>query len=134
MYNESHCRKAGEKVRPVLFTLGPIKVYSWGFLLATATLLGTWGAVCLARQEGWQQPEGLLDVAVGGVLAGVVGSRLNYLLLYDAAEFLQQPLIFFRFSSGGLVFYGGLVTGIAAAAGLAYRRGFRFWALCTRRH
>ena len=25
------------------------------------------------------------------------------------------------------------MTGIAAAAGLAYRRGFRFWALCTRR-
>lgn len=114
-------------MRPVLLTLGPVRIYSWGLLLAVATLLGAYGAMTLARRSGWQKPEDLLDLAVTVVLAGVVGSRLNYLLLYKAREFLRQPWIFFRFSDGGLVFYGGLFLGIIVGGWLAHRRGLRFW-------
>ncbi|HHV06598.1 MAG TPA: prolipoprotein diacylglyceryl transferase [Firmicutes bacterium] len=114
-------------MRPVLLSLGPVSIYSWGFLLALGTLLGGWGAVSLARRSGWEQPEDLLDVGVGAVLAGVLGSRLNYLLLYKPQEFLRRPGIFFQFSDGGLVFYGGLLAGIVAGGWLARRRNLRFW-------
>lgn len=115
-------------MRPVLFSLGPFKIYSWGFLLALATLAGALGAVRLARRHGFQRPEEILDVAVGAVLAGVVGSRLNYLILYERAEFLRRPWIFFQFSAGGLVFYGGLALGVLAGGYLARRRRLGFWA------
>lgn len=114
-------------MRPILVSLGPIHIYSWGFLLALATLLGALGAVALARRSGWEHPEDILDVAVGAVLAGVVGSRLNYLLLYEAAEFARRPWIFFQFSAGGLVFHGGLALGIVVGGYLAHRRGLGFW-------
>ena len=114
-------------MRPVLLTVGPVRIYSWGFLLAVATLLGAQGAVALARRSGWEQPEDLLDLAVTAVLAGVVGSRLNYLLLYEARAFFHRPWIFFRFSDGGLVFYGGLLLGIIIGGWLAHRWGLRFW-------
>jgi phosphatidylglycerol:prolipoprotein diacylglycerol transferase len=114
-------------MKPVLLTVGPVRIYSWGFLLAVATLLGAQGAVALARRSGWEKPEDLLDLAVTVVLVGVVGSRLNYLLLYEARDFFRQPWIFFRFSDGGLVFYGGLLLGIIVGGWLAHRRGLQFW-------
>ncbi|MDK2784885.1 MAG: phosphatidylglycerol---prolipoprotein diacylglyceryl transferase [Bacillota bacterium] len=114
-------------MRPVLFSVGPLTIYSWGFTLALATLGGILGAVYLARRSGWERPEEIIDVAVGAVLAGVAGSRLNYLLLYKPAEFLRRPWIFFQFSAGGLVFYGGLVLGVAVGGYLAWRRRLGFW-------
>lgn len=114
-------------MRPVLISIGPVRVYSWGFLLAVATLLGAQGAVNVARRSGWENPEGLLDFGITTVLAGVVGSRLNYLLMYEAAEFFRRPWIFFRFSDGGLVFYGGLLLGLIVGSCLAFRQGLRFW-------
>jgi phosphatidylglycerol:prolipoprotein diacylglycerol transferase len=117
-----------EGVRPVLISIGSLNIYSWGFTLALATLVGVLGAVYLARRSGWERPEEIVDVAVWAVLAGVVGSRLNYLLLYEPAEFLRHPWIFFRFSGGGLVFYGGLALGIAVGGYLAWRRRLGFWA------
>ncbi|BCV24446.1 prolipoprotein diacylglyceryl transferase [Gelria sp. Kuro-4] len=114
-------------MRPVLLSFGSLHIYSWGFLLALATLLGALGAVELARRSGWEHPDAVLDVALGAVLAGVVGSRLNYLLLYRAAEFWRRPWIFFQFSAGGLVFHGGLALGILAGGYLARRRGLGFW-------
>jgi phosphatidylglycerol:prolipoprotein diacylglycerol transferase len=54
--------------------------------------------------------ERVSDFIIGGALFGVLlGGRLGYMLFYDLANFLQNPLIFFRIMDGGMSAHGGIV-------------------------
>jgi phosphatidylglycerol:prolipoprotein diacylglycerol transferase len=60
----------------------------------------------------------LITWAVAGVL---VGGRLGYMLFYDFAEFIRQPLILFRVDQGGMSFHGGAL-GVALAVAIVARQ------------
>jgi phosphatidylglycerol:prolipoprotein diacylglycerol transferase len=49
------------------------------------------------------------------ILGVVLGGRLGYFLLYDFADFLRNPLIFFQVWQGGMASHGGF-AGVAVAA------------------
>ncbi len=94
-------------------TLGRITIQSFGVLSA----LGILAAVALsqrgARQLG-KDPQVIVDFAVAGVLAGVVGGHLVHLFFYHPEE-LADPwriLLFWE----GLSSMGGLLGGVLAAA------------------
>ncbi len=103
-------------MHPVLFTLGPVAVYSYGVMLGIA-FVACW---LVAR---WYLPTRGVDaeVALDSVLAaaagGIVGARALYVATnWDA--FAANTLWIFQLQRGGMVFYGGLIGG--ALAVLAY--------------
>lgn len=96
--------------------------YVAGFL--AAYLLLRWfvklGACELKRD---QVADFITVVAVVGVM---VGGRLGYMLLYNRAEFFDNPLSFFNFMGGGMASHGGF-AGVVVACWIYARYTKKSW-------
>ncbi|MBI4353843.1 MAG: prolipoprotein diacylglyceryl transferase [Candidatus Omnitrophica bacterium] len=116
-------------MHPILFTLGPITIYSYGVAMALAFLI----AMTLAAHDARTSLKGLvplhdatlLDWGAFVMIGGVVGGRLLYVLL-NWDSYRTSPLEIFALWHGGLVWYGGLAGGILAQALFAARRHLSF--------
>lgn len=113
---------------PYLFQLGPLTIFPWGLTLSVAILLGTWTAIRLARQVGFEA-EVILDLVIYLVIGGVVGARLFYVVFYDPGHFLQQPWEILALWNGGLVYYGGLIGGFLTGTWFVMSKKLPFWTL-----
>jgi len=100
-------------MHPILFEIGPIKIFTYGFLLA----LGFLSAIFVAGREAKRQgisPGKFFDLCFYIILAALVGSRLVYVLL-DLRTFIANPLKIFALWEGGLVFHGGVILALLVA-------------------
>jgi len=97
-------------VHPVLFHLGPLPIYSYGFCVT----LGVLSAVFLMKQkslrEGWT-PEEVLDLVLLFTLSSFIGARIFYVLQHWD-YFSENPAAIFKIWEGGIVFYGGAIGGL----------------------
>jgi phosphatidylglycerol:prolipoprotein diacylglycerol transferase len=100
-------------MHPILFEYGPVKIFTYGFLLALAFLSAIFIAGREARRLGLPVSR-FYDLCFYIVLAALVGSRLLYILL-ELPTFLAHPLKIFALWEGGLVFHGGLVLALLVA-------------------
>ncbi|MFH0794306.1 MAG: prolipoprotein diacylglyceryl transferase [bacterium] len=112
-------------MHPVLFYIGNFYVGTYGALIALGLVAGVSVAVWRAGKVGIDSNL-VLVVAFYGVLAGLVGARVTYILL-SWGDFLRSPAEYL-FSRTGFVFGGGLVFGIAVTIWLLRRRGQEKWA------
>ena len=86
-------------------------------------LLAMWRAARNASRYRLK-PEDVWDVGLWGLLGGVVGARLVYVLL-NAAYYRTHPAEVFFIWTGGMTFYGGLAGGILAGVLVCCARGMR---------
>lgn len=101
---------------PVIFEFGKFTLYTYGFFIA----IGVLAAVLFARHEAKRlevDPNRITDLCFYLVIAAILGSRLFFVLL-NLEYYMQAPLEVFKIWSGGLVFYGGFITALAAALAL----------------
>ncbi|KAF4672675.1 hypothetical protein FOL47_000228 [Perkinsus chesapeaki] len=95
-----------EFVRPVLFTVCGVNVYSYGLCMALAFMVTYYlGQAEIARKHLKIDPSVLLVCAMVG---GVVGARIHYALTWDHSALFAL--------NTGLSFQGGLIGGIIATA------------------
>jgi phosphatidylglycerol:prolipoprotein diacylglycerol transferase len=113
---------------PYLFKLGPLTIFPWGLTLSVAILLGTLVAIKLAKKVGFET-DLILDLAIYLVIGGIVGARLFYVLVYDPAQYLQEPLQIFALWNGGMVYYGALIGGLITGTWFVIRKNLPFWIL-----
>jgi len=112
-------------VRPVLIKIGALTIYSYGFMLAIAFLVGT----LLARAEAKRKkldPDIIFDLVLVIAAAGIIGARLFYVIGH-LQEFAERPLSAFAVWQPGLVFYGGLLVGAIAVLIFARLRHLFLW-------
>lgn len=101
--------------------LGPLELRAYGLAIAVGVLVAT--AIAQRRWAGrGGNPADISGLAVGAVLAGLVGARL-YHVATDWRRFQGQWWDAFAVWEGGLGIPGGLVAGVLAGAWLAHRRG-----------
>lgn len=94
----------------VFFRIGPLTIYSYGFMLALAFLAGIMVAGKRADRAGW--PRGMVyDVGFYALLAAILGSRLLYVVV-NISEFSRNPLEIIMIQKGGLVYFGGVICAI----------------------
>jgi phosphatidylglycerol---prolipoprotein diacylglyceryl transferase len=108
-------------MHPILFSFGPIKIFTYGFFLALAFL----SAIYLAGREAGRTglPVGrFFDLCFYVVLAALVGSRLLYVLL-EWPTFWAHPMKIIALWEGGLVFHGGVIAALAVAIYFIKRYG-----------
>jgi phosphatidylglycerol:prolipoprotein diacylglycerol transferase len=109
-------------MHPILFKLGPLTLHTYGVMLATSVLLGTWLASKRARDAGLDG-EKVWNLCIYIVLAALLVAKI-WLLLADFSFYRQNPREIFSLStlqSGG-VFYGGFLGGLIVAVA-----GARMW-------
>jgi len=87
-------------------------------MIALAFMAGLWTATLRARRENISA-ERIGDVVLWLMVGSILGARVVYVTTYWHEEFAGQPIFeIFAIWHGGLVYYGGLIGGIAGA--LAY--------------
>ena len=108
-------------MRPILFQLGPVPFRSYGVMLMIGFLLGLYRAVRAAKRRG-MDAAGVVDVCLYSLLAGIVGSRLIFILL-NWSEFRGNMGDILSVWQGGLSFHGGILFALGAT--YAYARAKR---------
>ena len=93
------------------FTI-PIRGYgvmaALGFLFALLVLLR------LAKRSGFTQ-QFAYDLWFAAFIGGFIGARVWYVVQNWDTQFADSPLGVFAITSGGLVWYGGIIGGVAGA-------------------
>jgi len=82
---------------------------SYGFMILIGFLLCLWLLQRRGRRMGLN-PLVLFDVAVAGLLGGIVGARLFYVVQHWEL-FAPEPWRLLYLHEGGLAFFGGLIGG-----------------------
>jgi len=124
------------QIDPVMISLGPLQVHWYGVAYVIGILFGWWYAKKLARTNHiWGEsnsPMAELDIddfliwAVGGI---ILGGRIGYILFYDLASYVENPVNILKVWQGGMSFHGGLAGIIIAMIIFARRRGFSPYSL-----
>lgn len=94
-----------------------IEIAYYGIIIGTAILLGFWIAAREAKRTG-QNPENYLDMGIIGVIAGIVGARLYY-VIFSWDMYKANLLDIFNLREGGLAIYGGVIAAVISVLVLA---------------
>ncbi|MEM1375908.1 MAG: prolipoprotein diacylglyceryl transferase [Pseudomonadota bacterium] len=120
---------------PVLFQIGPIAIrwYSLGYIVG---ILGGWWLAkrIVTNERLWDGPspikvEDIDDFLLWAVVGIVLGGRLGFVLFYDTAAFIENPLRIVQVWQGGMSFHGGLIGTTLAMIFFARSRGIDVWRL-----
>ncbi len=114
-----------DKVCPILFRLGSLNFYAYGFFIAVGFILGFLLAIRRGRQEGISD-ERIIDLLFLIVISAILGSRLLFVLV-NLEHFRDDPLQTLKIWEGGLVFYGGLLLSVAVSFGYLKWRRLPVW-------
>ena len=113
---------------PRLFELGPITIYTYGVLLASAYLLGLKFATTRAKSRGLDAAR-VLDLGIYIIISALIGAKL-LLLVTDFQTFRNDPRELLTLARSGGVFYGGLILAVTVALWHIRRVGLPLWTTC----
>lgn len=113
---------------PRLFELGPLTVYTYGVLLASAYLLGLQMAIVRARKRGLDHAR-VMDLGIYIIISALVGAKL-LLLVTDWRQFVTSPTALLELARSGGVFYGGLILAVVVALLYIRKVGLPLWTTC----
>jgi phosphatidylglycerol:prolipoprotein diacylglycerol transferase len=112
-------------MHPILFSIGPITIYTYGVLLAAAYLIGLQMALVRARSRHLDGTR-VLDLGVWIIISALVGAKL-LLLVVDFQYFQTNPRELLALARSGGVFYGGLIGAVAVSIWYIGRKGLPLW-------
>jgi len=107
-------------MHPILFTIGPITIYSYGVMLATAVLVCTYFLSLDASHYSISQ-DVAYDLVFWCMLWGIIGARIFYVFIewsYFSVNLLEIPML----QKGGLAWQGGFLGGTLAGVWFARRK------------
>jgi phosphatidylglycerol:prolipoprotein diacylglycerol transferase len=110
---------------PILFSYGPLRIFTYGFFLALAFLCSMYMAGQEAKRRGGRA-EQIYDLSFYSIIGALIGSRvLDVILKWD--YFSAQPMEIFMIWKGGLAFQGGLIFGVPTMLWYIYRHQMPLW-------
>ncbi|MGL6043016.1 MAG: prolipoprotein diacylglyceryl transferase, partial [Sandaracinobacteroides sp.] len=94
---------------PVALQLGPL-VLRWYSLAYIIGILAAWFLLLqMVKRPGSPMSKTQVDDLISWCTLGViVGGRLGYVLFYNPAQYLENPLDALKLWEGGMAFHGGL--------------------------
>ncbi len=97
---------------PEFPSIGPFTVHTFGLMMALGFVAAGIVAYFEFKRKGLD-PEKIYWLVIAAAVGGLLGSKVNYILLNLSA--LKTDPASTIFSGGGLVWYGGLIGGVAVA-------------------
>lgn len=111
-------------MHPILVQIGDFFIGTYGLFVALGLLVGLFVSDRRAQRNGVDRNL-ILDLALIGVVAGIVGARLTYILVNFRA-FLDDPAGHI-FTRQGFVFGGGMILAVIICVIYVWRKGERVW-------
>jgi phosphatidylglycerol:prolipoprotein diacylglycerol transferase len=96
---------------PVLFEIGPLKIYSYGLMLGIAFLIGSY-ILSLELKRRKLDPNMASTITILAVIFGIGGAKILF-LLEEWRLFIRDPWGM-ALSPGGLTWYGGFLLAMLA--------------------
>lgn len=82
----------------------------YGMVIGLGIMIGFWLAYAEAKRTG-QNPEDYLDMGMAGVIVGIIGARIYY-VVFSWDMYKDDPLSIFNLREGGLAIYGGIIGAV----------------------
>ena len=95
--------------------IGNFTIAYYGIIIAIGMLLGMVVAVKRAKSTG-QKPDDYVDLVILGMVFGVIGARIYY-VIFSWDMYKDHPLEIFNLRHGGLGIVGGVVMGVLYGLG-----------------
>ena len=112
-------------IDPIAIEIGPLAIRWYSLAYIAGILLGWRYCLRLARHDiirpNFQDFD---DFMVWAVLGIILGGRIGYVVFYNAAYYLKNPLDALMVWHGGMSFHGGLLGMVVAITVFSWRRGF----------
>ncbi|BDQ34951.1 prolipoprotein diacylglyceryl transferase [Pseudodesulfovibrio portus] len=95
---------------PVMIHIGPLALRWYGMMYVFGILSG-WLLGRYRAKKPWNKltPALVDDFVTWAILGVVLGGRIGYVLFYNLAHYIEQPLKVFAIWEGGMSFHGGLI-------------------------
>lgn len=93
---------------PQGFTIFGFYISLYGVIIAVGVMAGISIAAHLAKKTG-QDPEDYWDFAIYGVIFGLVGARIYY-VVFEWDSYKDNLLEIFHVRNGGMAIYGGVIA------------------------
>jgi phosphatidylglycerol---prolipoprotein diacylglyceryl transferase len=112
---------------PMLFEWGSIAVRWYGFLIASAVLIGVTLSQYLAKRRQ-VDPELLADLAIWLVIAAIPAARIYY-VVFQWSQYQNNPGDILAIWKGGIAIHGAIFGGTIAAIIFAKLQKVSIWKL-----
>jgi phosphatidylglycerol:prolipoprotein diacylglycerol transferase len=107
--------------------IGPLPIRWYGFLIASAVLIGVTLSTYLAKRRG-VNPDFISDLAIWLVVAAIPCARLYY-VAFEWDKYKDNPTELFAIWHGGIAIHGAILGGILATLIFARLNRISFWQL-----
>ncbi len=111
---------------PILITIGPLELRSYGVMIAVAFLVATWVGLREARRKGFD-PELIYDLLFVVMIASITGARLYFVAFSEPRWYVSHPVEILAIWKGGMSLHGGLLGGVLAGLWFTHHRRLPFW-------
>ncbi|NLC41852.1 MAG: prolipoprotein diacylglyceryl transferase [Erysipelothrix sp.] len=105
--------------------IGGIGITWYAVLILLGALIAYYLTIRNFKKRGYKL-ELVDDLFYGGLISGVVGARLWYVLFSDFSAYLANPIRILDFREGGLAIHGGLFAGVLYAVIYLHRKRYTF--------
>jgi phosphatidylglycerol:prolipoprotein diacylglycerol transferase len=118
------------QIDPVFLRIGPLQ-FRWYGLMYILSFVATYFILKseIARKKLPLTKDDISDLLFYGAMGVILGGRLGYIIFYNPAFYLANPLRLFAVWEGGMSFHGGLLGVITAFLIYARRKNISFWTL-----
>lgn len=115
-------------MKPILFELGPVRIFAFGTFIVLAFLVSSWFVRRRAERHLGLDGERVFNLCFVLLFVALLGARMLHVFLHYGT-YTSEPLSFLKIWEGGLAFYGGLLVSLAALAWYLPRSGLETWKL-----
>lgn len=98
-------------IDPIAFKIGSACVYWYGIIICFGFILAFLYAMKNSKRFELD-PDKLVDVIIVGLITGIIGARLYYVIFYPGDIYIKEPIKIIFINQGGLAIYGGIIGAI----------------------
>ena len=115
-------------MHPILVHIGSFSVYTYGFFVTVAVFAVFTFALKNASRFGFSKQD-LSDLILVMFIGGIIGARFFYVLQHWE-DFNNNIWRMINIREGGLVWYGGFLSGVSSGLFVAWKKGMPLLRLC----
>ena len=115
-------------INPTAFSIGDFSVQWYGVIIGFGFLLAIIYAAFSCKKMNIKE-DALFDCVIVGLILGVIGARLYYVIFYPGDDYIKDPSKIFSIKEGGLGIYGGIIGGLLGGCIMAKIRKMKIASL-----